>query len=661
MEYRLLQDVVIIIGLSVAAVYVCRRLRIPGIVGFLVTGAAAGPGGFGVISAPEDVEMLAEIGVVALLFTIGLEFSLGQLWRIRKQILLGGTLQVFVTGAAAALIAMQLGQARSDAIVIGCLVALSSTAVVLGLLQHRGEVNTPQGRISLALLIYQDLIVVGLLLMVPLLAGDGEGIGGTVLWLALKTVLVALAVVALSRWVVPKVLRSVTRTGERELFVLSIVFITLAIAWATSLLGLSLALGAFLAGLIISESEHSHRALGSILPFRDVFVSFFFISVGMMLDVAYVVDALPLIAATTLGVLVLKALLVCGTVLVLRQPLRIAIIAGLTLAQVGEFSFLIFQVAVSEGLLSEAIRQLFLAVSVISMMLTPALVAVAPRIGEALSRVTWLRWLNRPVRMIQEEHVAELEDHLIIAGFGFTGQNLARAAQVAEVDYVVIELNPDTVQRYAADGEPIFCGDATYAPVLEHAGIKRAGVLAVAMSDAAGTRRTVEEASRLNPQCHIIARAHFTSDLHDVIGIGANEVVAEEFEASLEIFARVLRAYMIPPDRIDEAIARVRADGYALLSAEDQSELEERGPSTLPDWHHDVSALRICGGSPLAGKTLEELSLRREYGMTLIAIQREGQPHPNPPADFRIEVGDIAIVMGDRSTLTEFAAACRIE
>ncbi|MBD3291342.1 MAG: potassium transporter KefB, partial [Armatimonadia bacterium] len=583
------------------------------------------------------------------------------LWRIREQVLLGGTLQVFVTGGLAMLIATQFGVALSEAIVVGCLVALSSTAVVLGLLQHRGEVNTPQGRISLALLIYQDLIVVGFLLMVPLLAGDGEGIGGTLLWLVLKTALVGLVVVALSRWVVPKVLSSVTRTGERELFVLSIVFITLAIAWATSLLGLSLALGAFLAGLIISESEHSHRALGSILPFRDVFVSFFFISVGMMLDVEYVLGALPLIVGTTLGVLLLKALLVCGTVLVLRYPLRIAIIAGLTLAQVGEFSFLIFQVAVSEDLLSEVIRQLFLAVSVISMMLTPALVALAPRIGEAVSRVPWLRFLTPRAPAMSEEDVAKMQDHLIIAGFGFTGQNLARAAAAAGIDYIVIELNPDTVQRCLQEGEDIFCGDATYAPVLEHAGIERAGVLAVVMSDAAGTRRTVQEARRLNPACHIVARAHFTHELRDLIEIGASEVVAEEFEASIELFGRVLRAYMVAPDRVDEIIAGVRADGYALLSAEDEAELGERGPSRLPNWQHDVSALRICEGSQLAGKTPQELRLRAEYGVTLIALQREGQAVPNPPADFRIEAGDIAIVMGDRSTLADFAAACRIE
>ncbi len=661
MEYQLLQEIVLIIGLSVGAVYVCRRLRIPGIVGFLVTGAAAGPHGLALIGAPEDVELLAEVGVVALLFTIGLELSLRQLWRIRKQLLVGGTLQVFLTGAAVALIATQLGQPRNEAIVIGCLVALSSTAVVLGLLQRRGEINTPQGRSSLALLIYQDLVVVGLILMVPLLAGNGEGVGVTLLWLVLKTVLVGAGVVVLSRWVVPKVLLSVTRTGERELFVLSIVFITLAIAWATSLLGLSLALGAFLAGLIISESEHSHRALGSILPFRDVFTSFFFLSVGMMLDVGYVAEALPLIAGTTFGVIVLKAALVCVCLIVLRSPLRIAVMAGLTLAQVGEFSFLIFQVAVDQEMLSEAIRQLFLAVSVITMMLTPALVAIAPRLGEAIAGIRWLRFLTRRSTGEPPEEVEQMQGHLIIAGFGFTGQNLARAARAAGIDYVVIELNPDTVQRCAAEGESIFCGDATYAPVLEHAGIERADVLAVVMSDAAGTRRTVEETSRLNPSCHIIARSHFATDLDDVVELGANEVVAEEFEASIEIFSRVLRAYMVSPDRVQQIITEVRADGYALLSDADQRALDAGEERAAVDWHHDVSALRICEGSPLAGRTPAELNLRAEYGVTLIAVQREGEAVPNPPADFTIEAGDIAVVMGDRSTLADFAAACRVD
>jgi CPA2 family monovalent cation:H+ antiporter-2 len=661
MQFALLQDVVIIIGLSVAAVYIFRKIQLPGIVGYLITGAVAGPHGIALIGAREDVEVLAEIGVVVLLFTIGLEFSLNQLWRIREQVLLGGTFQVFATGGLATLIATQFGVPLGEAIVIGCLVALSSTAVVLGLLQHRGEINTPQGRMSLAILIYQDIIVIGMLLLVPLLAGDGSGVGMTVLWLLLKTVIVGTAVVVLARYVVPVVLERITATGENQLFVLSIVFMTLGIAWGTALLGLSLALGAFLAGLIVSESEHSHRALGSIMPFRDVFTSFFFVSVGMMLNVGYVAGAVPLVLGTTLGVIVLKSLLVCAIVLLLRYPLRIAVMTGLILAQVGEFSFLVFQVAVQEELLSEMIRQLFLAVSVVTMMLTPALIAVSKRAGEAAAEAGWLQFLRREDTLPTTEDAEEVEDHLIIAGFGFTGQNVARAARASDIEYLIVELSPATVQRYSQEGEPIFCGDATYAPVLEHAGIERAGVLVVAMSDAAATRRTIQEATRLNPACHVIVRSQFASELRDLIDLGANEVVSQEFEASVEMFARVLRAYMVAPDRVEELVMALRADSYALLSAEDATEHALGGEGRLQVWHHDVSAVPVCEGSPLAGKTPAQIKLRAEHGVTLIAVQREGNAYPNPPADFRIEAGDIAVVMGDRSTLSEFAAACRID
>lgn len=661
MESMLLQDVVIIIGLSVAAVYIFRRFRLPGIVGYLITGAVAGPHGVGLIGGREDVEMLAEIGVVVLLFSIGLEFSLNQLWRIREQVLLGGTLQVFVTGGLATLIATQFGVSLSEAIVIGCLVALSSTAVVLGLLQHRGEINTPQGRVSLAILIYQDIIVVGMLLLVPLLSGDGSGVGLTVLWLVAKTILVGAAVVVLARYVVPVVLERITSTGENQLFVLSIVFMTLGIAWGTAQLGLSLALGAFLAGLIISESPHSHRALGSIMPFRDVFTSFFFVSVGMMLNVGYVVDAIPLVLGTTLGVLVLKSILVCAIVLLLRYPLRIAVMTGLILAQVGEFSFLVFQVAVQEDLLSEVIRQLFLAVSVITMMLTPALIALSKSAGKAAAEAGCLEFLRRRDTLPSTEDAEKMEDHLIIAGFGFTGQNIARAARASEIDYLIIELSPATVQRYSSEGEPIFCGDATYAPVLEHAGIQRAGVLAVVMSDAAATRRTVQEATRLNPACHVIVRTQFASELGDLIELGANEVVSQEFEASVEMFARVLRAYMVPPDRVEQMVMQLRADSYALLADEDARELALRDGERVQVWHHDVSAVPVCEGSPLAGKSPADIKLRAEHGVTLIAAQREGRAIPNPPADFVMQPGDILIVMGDRPKLAEFSAACRIK
>ncbi len=659
MDASFLRDIIVIIGLSVAAVYLGRRLRVPSIVGFLVTGAAAGPHGLGLVGASEEVEALAEVGVVALLFTIGLEFSLGQLWRMGREILLGGTLQVFATATVGALLAMQFGQARNEAVLIGCLVALSSTAVVLGLLQRRAEINTPQGRVSLAVLIYQDVIVVAMLLLVPLLAGKGGPLGGLLLGLVAKTIVIGVAVVVLTRWAVPALLFRVTRAGERELFVLTVILIMLAVAWTTWKLGLSLALGAFLAGLIISESEHSHRALGNVMPFRDVFTSFFFVSVGMMLDVRYVFAAAPTVVAATAGVIALKSIIAAGTVLLLGYPPRIAIIAGLTLAQVGEFSFVLFQDAVNDGLLGDTARQLFLAVSVLSMILTPALITVAPRVAEAVGRRRVARWLERRTAPTTAELPEELQGHLIIAGFGFTGQNLARAARAAGIDYVVIELNPETVRHYARMGEPMLYGDATQAPVLEHAGMRCAGVIAVVISDATATLRVVEEARRLNPGGHVIARAHFVSELPDLVRVGANEVVAEEFEASIEIFARVLRAYLVAPEQVDELIAQVRADGYALLSQGDHPRLI-RAPALADGRQHTVSALRVCPGSPLAGRSPGELELRSRYGVTLIAVQRGRQAIPNPPPDFVVQADDIVIVMGERPQLAEFAGVCQV-
>ncbi|MGD9494964.1 MAG: cation:proton antiporter [Armatimonadota bacterium] len=658
MEQPLLYDVIVISGLSVVTVYACRLLRVPGIVGFLVAGAAAGPHGLRLITSVEQVETLAGIGIIALLFTIGLEFSLEQLWRIRKAILLGGSAQVLLTAGAAGTLALWFGQSRVEAVLIGCLVALSSTAVVLSLLQQAAEVNTPHGRVTLAILIFQDVIVVAMLLLVPFLAGGAAAPLRALLVLVAKTVVVAAGVTVMARWVVPGGLARIARTGDRELFVVAVIFITLAIAWLTSLLGLSLALGAFLAGLIVSASEHSHRALGSVLPFRDVFTSFFFVSVGMLLDVQFVVHSLPLMLGTGLGIIALKAVLAAAAVLLLGYPLRTALIAGMALAQIGEFSFIVFQAAVGADLLGEATRQLFLAVTVLTMMLTPALVGLAPRVAERASHLRVLQRLQRHRPLPETAEAARLADHLIIVGFGFTGQNLARAARATGVPYIVMELNPDTVARATERGEPIFCGDATHAPALQHAGIERARVLAVVISDAAGTRRVVEQARHLNPACHLVVRTHFVSEMPDLVRLGANEVVPEEFAASVEIFSRVLRSYLIPPERIDELVAQLQADSYALLTGREATEAPARGGGPATAWHLDIAAMRLCPGSPLVGKSPQELELRARHGVTLLAVQRHREAIANPPPNFTLQADDIVIAMGDRSRLAEFAAAC---
>ena len=301
MQIPLLSEIVIIFGLSIFVLFICYRLRVPTIVGFLLTGTIAGPYGLALIKQSHEVETLAEIGVVLLLFTIGIEFSLNSLLKVRRTVLMGGSLQVFITILATFVVAELLGRPFGESIFLGFLISLSSTAIVLKLLQERGEIDSPQGRTSLAILIFQDVIVVPMVLLAPLLSGGAENVGQSLLYLLVKGVVVIALVIASAHYLVPRLLYQIARTRSRELFLLSIVVMCFAVAWLTSSIGLSLALGAFLAGLIISESEYSHQALSNILPFRDVFLSFFFISIGMLLDLDFLLSHPFLIVMIALG------------------------------------------------------------------------------------------------------------------------------------------------------------------------------------------------------------------------------------------------------------------------------------------------------------------------------------------------------------------------
>jgi CPA2 family monovalent cation:H+ antiporter-2 len=382
MEIPLLGNIVIIFGLSIAVLLLCHRLHVPAIVGYLFTGVVAGPHGLHLITEPCDVELLAEVGVVMLLFTIGIEFSLKSLVRIKRSALIGGPIQVIVTVAAASLISRELGLSWRESIFIGFLMSLSSTAIVLKLFQESAMVDSPHGSIALGILIFQDIIIVPMILLTPLLAGSSGNLVGSLLVLSAKGMGILLVVFISARWVVPTVMYQVARTRSRELFLLSIVALCLGVAWLTYYIGLSLALGAFLAGLILSESEYSGQALGNILPFRDVFTSFFFVSIGMLLDVGFLLQRPGLIAVIALCVLSLKAILAGSTAVLLGFPLRTTILVGLALSQIGEFSFILSRSGIEYGLLPAPTYQLFLVVSVLTMAATPFVLALGPRMTD---------------------------------------------------------------------------------------------------------------------------------------------------------------------------------------------------------------------------------------------------------------------------------------
>jgi len=380
MEIPILQDIVIILGLSILIILLFQKIKVPSILGFLLAGIIAGPHAFNLISSSHEVELLSEIGIIFLLFVIGIELSVKELISMKNTVLVGGGLQVGGTILFTAIIAYLLGLPLNSAIFLGFLFSLSSTAIVLKLIQERGEITAPHGRVALGILIFQDIIVVPMMLLTPILAGDGGDIVSTVLFLILKIIGVGAVIYLLARYIVPRIFSMVVKTKSKELFILTTVVFCFAIAWLTSSVGLSLALGAFFAGLIISESEYSHQATVNVLPFREIFISFFFISVGTLLNLEFFIQNILVILALVIGVVLLKMLVVGATVLLLKYPPRTIFLSLFSLFQVGEFSLLLSGVGLDNNIIPDSIYQYFLAISIITMGLTPFLIAAAPKI-----------------------------------------------------------------------------------------------------------------------------------------------------------------------------------------------------------------------------------------------------------------------------------------
>lgn len=655
MDIPLLNDVIIIFGLSIAVLYVCHRLKIPTVVGFLFTGIVAGPYGLGLIKGVHEVEIIAEIGIVLLLFTIGIEFSLDRLLQIRKSVLLGGSLQVFLTFLVTLFIAIQFGAEVNSAIFFGFLTALSSTAIVLRLLQERAEIDSPHGSTTLGILIFQDIIIVPMILITPMLAGSMEISTESLVWNLAKGVGIILLVLILAKWIVPQLLYQITRTRNHELFLMSVVVLCFGVAWLTSKAGLSLALGAFIAGLIISESEYSHQALGNILPFRDIFTTFFFVSIGMMLDLRLFIAHPLLIVLITFGVFIVKASIAGAVTQILGLSLRTAILTGFSLGQIGEFSFILSLTGVDYGLLSGNIYQMFLAVAILSMAATPFIIAVAPGLANMLVQLPLPDRLKSGLSPVAAQEPDDQTDHLVIIGFGVNGRNVARAAKNSGIPYVIIETNPETVKTEQATGEPIYFGDATNETVLRHANVRNGRIVVVAINDPAAIRRIIEGVRRINPVIHLIVRTRFIQDMQDLYKLGADEVIPEEFETSVEIFTRVLMKYLIPRDEIEKMIAAIRSDGYEMFRS-----LSGTTP-TIKDLNlklHDIDivTLQIPEKSLLIGKSLSKSMLRQLYGITVVAIRRDAQVLSNPAADMVLQVADVLYVIGSPVKITEASA-----
>lgn len=645
MNILFLREILIILAIAIAVTFICHRIRIPTIVGLFITGVIAGPYGLGLISRGHALESIAELGVVLLLFTIGIEFSLNSLLELKRTSLLGGFLQIAFTTAGSYALARLWGLDSGQAWFVGCFISLSSTAIVMMLLQERAEVYSPPGRAALGILIFQDIAVIPMMLLIPLLAGNSGSVGYDWLVAMIKGVgVTALVFFAAKQWV-PRLLYWIAATRSREIFLLSTILICLAVAGLTAWVGLSLALGAFLAGLIISESEYSHQALGNILPFRDVFTSFFFVSIGMLLDLHTLFSHWGAILSLTAGIMLLKFLLAGLAILLLGFSLRQAAVTGFLLCQVGEFSFILAQTAQQHRLIGNELYQTLLISSVLSMAAAPFIINYASRLADWINRLPWPGKLKTGVYPLAESRLVELSGHLVIIGFGINGRNLAKTAGMAGIPYTVIETNPETVKNELNKGFSIIYGDATQAEVLKQAGLEQARIAVAAISDPAALRRIIGLVKRLAPQVYLIVRTRYVSQMKALYRLGADEVIPEEFETSIEIFTRVLNHYLIPRQEIEEMTDNIRRDGYEMLR-----KLRKNSPA-FPDlkmhWPDlEIAACRLDADSPWAHQTPACLDLRNRYGVNLLAVKKAGEVFSNPEAQTVLAPGDVLYFMG---------------
>jgi CPA2 family monovalent cation:H+ antiporter-2 len=649
-----LRDLAVVLAIATGVAVLFGKLRLSAVAAFLVAGAILGPTGAGLVSESRMVDALAEIGVVLLLFTVGLEISLSGFGKMRRQVLLAGGAQVSATVLLSLAIMTLFGSPAPEAIFVGFVVSLSSTAIVLKVYADKMEGDSLHGRLSFGILLFQDLAVIPMMLLIPSLRQwEMARFPVVILTLAKAGAGVALLLL-MARFLIPRLLKEIIRLNSREVLAMTVLLVCLGTAWLAQRFGLSLGMGAFLAGMVISESDYVHEIAAQILPFRDVFNGIFFISVGMLLNLPFLFGNLPLVLVMVAAVAVIKTATAGWTVHALGYSWRVAVVAGIGLMQIGEFSFLLLSEGYRENLVDSRQYQFLLAIAVLTMTATPFLMDAAPWIARRLER--WL--LRGPAFPETGEEAAirktGMENHVIVAGYGMNGKNLARVLKATRLPYVVVDLNDFQVREGKAAGEPMFYGDVHRPEILDRLGVARARILVLAISDPMATRRAVAIARRSNPDLFILVRTRLVADVDDLIALGANAVIPEEFETSVEIFARVLSEYHVPDHVIRQQEELIRSGTYRILR-------ERAAPSSSAVLAEFEEFLRrkvieiyyISRGSGWAGKTAGNLPVGDDTGIVLLSILRGERAIVQPDASERLEEGDKLILFGGHAPLAK--------
>jgi len=646
-----LRDLSIVLAIATAVALLFGRLHLSVVAAFLVAGAILGPTGAGLVAESGMVDALAEIGVALLLFTVGIEISLANLGKMRRRILQGGGVQLSATILLTVAVLSLAGFSLAEAIFIGFVLSLSSTAIVLKEYADRMQLDSGHGKISIGILLFQDMAVIPMMLLIPSFRQWETAQFSTVAFTLAKAGVGVAVILLASRFVIPLLLKEVVRLNSREILAMTVLCLILGTAWIARWWGLSLAMGAFLAGLVISESVYVHEIAAQIFPFRDVFNGVFFISVGMLLDLPFLARHLPMILLVSLGVVVSKTICAGAAIRTLKYPWRVSVIGAIGLSQVGEFSFLLMSEGSRDGLVGAETYQYLLATAILTMVATPFLMRAAPWAGRSFVR----HMIRGPEPEDPGEESAgamRVENHVIVSGYGMNGKNLARVLRSTHVPYVVVDLNDALVREGREAGEPIFYGDVNNPEILDRVGVGRARMLVLAISDPMATRRAVAVARRANPRLGILVRTRYVADVDDLIALGANAVIPEEFETSVEIFSRVLREYHVPDHVVTQQEALIRSGTYRIL----RERVASRDEGMLSEFElflrqKVIEVFYVSPDSTWAGRPLGDLPAGNGAGIVLLAVLREDRAIVQPSPEERIDAGDKLVLFGGHGPL----------
>ncbi|MCG7986537.1 MAG: monovalent cation:proton antiporter-2 (CPA2) family protein [Candidatus Thiodiazotropha weberae] len=644
MNIHTLQIILLLLAVSVLTVTLFRRMHLPPILGYLIVGILVGPFGGGMIASNEDTRFLAEFGVVFLLFTIGLEFSLPQMMAMKGAVFgLGGT-QVLLTGIVAALIAWLLGLETSAALITGAVLALSSTAIVTKQLSEQVELNTDHGRLGISILLFQDLAVIPMLVIIPLLsAGGSDGMLMPLVWALVKAAAVFEVIMAFGHWILRPLFHEIARARSAELFTMTVLLVSLAAAWLTHEAGLSLALGAFLAGMMLGETEYRHQIEADIRPFQDVLLGLFFITVGMRVDLSSLLPILHWVTLAAIVLIVFKAGIIFLIGYLSKRPIEASFRSGLLLAQGGEFGFVLLDLSLESSLLPSETSQILFAAIIISMVISPFLIRYNGRLAQLFCSLRSSTANQRPIDDLVHE-AEHLEQHVIICGYGRIGQNLGRLLQNEGFPYVALDLDPTVVQEAHEAGEPVHFGDASRQEIIQAAGIVRAAVVVITFEEHTTALKILHHLKSNYPEIQVLVRTRDDTHMETLELAGATEVMPEAVEASLMMGGQLLLLLKVPGSRILKIMREIRENHYKLLRDfyHGQEAIDIEHDEGFQERLHTVT---LPNRAFAVGHTIEDLHLW-DWEVSVTAVRRGGIRGEAPGPETRLKEGDVLVLAG---------------